>query len=223
MKVPISQNNEGAAYLRAGSYTAAIASFSGSMRMLRRFYREHVNTDSAADNESIGQNPTILPRINSSVDDPDAVSEAGDTIFDQAVGLLIRPDFTTATLNDVNLLTITTLLFNLGLAYHLRATLDSGSSRFEDIRQAKSIYKVGIKAFFVMARASPEDLDPSIYPLLAVLSNNLGCIAIEEYDYDTVDHCVALTEVEDIPMELPFIQLNKQSWCNFRAKPSPAA
>ena len=85
------------------------------------------------------------------------------------------------------------------------------------------MYKIGIKSLFSMVQSSPQFLHPSIYTLLAVLGNNLGCIAAEEYDYETIDQCVEWTIIEHIPTEVPSMLLNHESWCCFRSKPAPAA
>lgn len=221
MNSVVSLNDEGAAYLRAENYDAAIASFTSAMKRLRRVQSDVHDANILTMG---GPDASIMPVLKPPVTDDHEqhVSEAGNAIYGRPFGLTVHQEAAALSSMDLHHST-TALLFNFALSYHLRSVNAHDSSRFLDTKRAKRLYKVGVQAFFVMVQSCPGPLHPSVCPLLSVLSNNLGCIAMEEYDYDTVEHCIEWTRLEDIPDDAPVILLNQMTWGTFKSNPAPAA
>jgi len=221
----VSLNNEGTAFLRAKNFDAAIHTFTLAIHRLR-YVQEEEEGNEGIPSHSENEAPSVLPSHEiSTFDVHEFVSEAGDTIFNRAFSLVDRNRLThwPTTQMDGHYC-VTTLLLNLALSYHLRSIAVRSESRFRDRKRAKRLYEAGVKAFFFMVGSSPQSyIHSSIHRLLAVLVNNLGCIAVEEYDYYMVERCIEWAQVENIPNNTPSLFLNHLAWYTFMSNPAPAA
>ena len=238
MNSVVNLNNEGSAYLRAGTYNAAIVSFSSAMEALRlipTFEDPHASV-LVANEASI-----FLRRHTSWIDhDQTFVTEAGDTVCDQAFDLVsAHEDDTALSTTDIDFHICTvTLLVNIALCFHVRAM--ASSSSFRDVKRAKTFYMLGVKAFEVIQANLPTSpLPPHVYTLLAVLRNNLGCIAMQDRDYKTLAKCMGflqshiqgivaseatLNHNNDATSDaLDRVWRNQESWRTAHTNPAPAA
>ena len=228
MNTAITRNDEGAAFLRASNYNAAIAAFTSGLDTLRALHDQVVV-------HSEPRQPSLFPSLKSYDAATEVLSEAGDAIYNHAFALTLVPfDTTRAGITDDSLqdavvdqadvhCATAIFLFNLGLSYHLRSTIDRDSSRFLDLKCARRLYEVGMKVVGTLYRLLQDAAQPWIPSLMFVLGNNLGCIAVEEYDYDMVDRCIEWTHTDGIPLETPSILLNHISWESFKSHPAAAA
>ena len=215
MDQSVSFNNEGATHLCAGDLETAIRCFTSALEKLRR-------TDASSFQVKNDENLRTFVPIPELVNDYELVSESGDTIFDQVFRIPISDNQDFSSSFAGHLLT-TTILFNVALCYHIRSMTARDASRFVDLKRAKRMYKIGIRAFFAMEASSFDGQILPLYPLLSAISNNLCCLAIDDFDFVTVKHCIKWVRAGDIPERAPSNLLNYMSWCDFKTRPAPMA
>ena len=228
MNSAITRNDEGAAFLRASNYNAAIAAFTSGLETLRALNGQVVV-------HSEPKQVSLFPSLKSYDAATEVISEAGDAIYNHAFALTLvsfdttRAGGTTESLQDAEVDQVDVrcataiVLFNLGLSYHLRSTIDRDSSKFLDLKRARRLYQAGMKVVGILRHLMQDSAQPWIPTLMFVLGNNMGCIAVEEYDYDMVDRCIEWTHTNVIPLEIPSILLNHVSWESFKSHPAAAA
>lgn len=121
---------------------------------------------------------------------------------------------TTTVTADLDLVAMT-LYFNMGLCLHLRglATSSCRQSTSNDMSQA-------MVQDVEFTTTSSVQGPASAYRLL-VLSfvNNLGCLALEQFDFSTVQRCLTIGLHAMDSIDLPLSWAHQFTWCN----PSAAA
>lgn len=215
MDQSVSFNNEGASHLCAGNLDTAIRCFTSALEKLRRI-------DASSFQVKNDENLRTFVPIPELVNDHELASESGDTIFDKVFRIPISDNQDFSSSFAKHLLT-TIILFNLALCYHIRSMTARYASRFVDLKRAKRMYKIGIRAVFAMEAFSFDGQILPLYPLLSALCNNLCCLATDDFDFDTIEHCIEWVCAGDIPGQAPSNLLNYMAWCDFKTRPAPMA
>lgn len=148
------------------------------------------------------------------------VLQTGDVILGH--GFLARGthlDESQLSLQDTSLVVVI-ILFNLGLAYHLRGA-STFVNPFNDLRMALTLYKFAMD----LSIEQLVPMNPNIALLLVAMGNNTCSVAATLGELDELHLALERTKEysQRVPEQVTFFWSNVTFWTYLKTSPAPAA
>ena len=207
----IAINNGGVHMMSGGDYASASSAFGTALNQVKSFL------------ESAEYRPPLTPEsqwpcIHSSVQVPFADQTTSFPIFTECIALSpILSEGSSSSIQDADLI-VAVILYNAGLAFHLRA---QSASSTKGLRRASHLYKL---AMHLCQNSSPCIITEHTSLLLG-LSNNLAALAMESYNYEAFETQRRLMSEILMETDAPqdFFCSNYVATMDVLAYPAPAA
>lgn len=149
------------------------------------------------------------------------VEATGDVLLGQgfSIQLASRHD-PKLSLQDTSLLT-SILLFNLGLAYHLRGLSTNNVAQASDLRMAMHLYQHAMG----LSIEQSVPIDPRIALLLVAMGNNMCSVAASMGKLQDLSIALEWTKIysRSVAENVPFFWMNVTFWDNLGKTPAAAA
>mmetsp|Transcript_18117 Transcript_18117/g.34378 ORF Transcript_18117/g.34378 Transcript_18117/m.34378 type:complete len:218 (-) Transcript_18117:45-698(-) len=211
----LANNEQAIMHLEQNNYVLATMNLRAALDNMRLNYKNSPNSLSLAD---------TTDRLQVTLH-PDAcvrVSDTGDVIVGQGFAIHRENPSQRQLVSDPDtsfLLTVT-LLFNLGLCYHLRG-LNQSKDDSRNLQKALSIYRQALELSLRCVGSS----NPSVALVFVAIGNNMCSVAAALLLFDDVKAILEWTHLQstNIALNVPFFWSNVLFWKYMSASPAPAA